>query len=117
MLTMVCGIARTLYIILAIVAGFIALGTLDVPMILLVLGLIAGIAMPEDRYVPAAATVLVLPIVGAGLAHLPAIGTQLNAVTGNLAIGVAGALATAIAMGLYRLAMEGVTGLTSSGKK
>ncbi len=117
MLTTVGGIARTLYIVLAIVAGFVALGALDVPMILLVLGLVAGLALAEERYVLAAATLLILPIVGAALAHLPVIGNQLNAVAGNLQIGVAGALATALAVGFFNLAVAGVTGLSGSAKK
>ena len=111
MLKKISGLARALYIVLAIVAGFIALGTLDVALVLVVLGLIAGISMPRERLVLAAASVIALPIVGTALGHIPAVGAQLNAVAGNLQIGVTGAFATALALLLYELVMEGVTGL------
>lgn len=116
MLMKISGLARTLYIALAVVAGFVALGALDVPMLLFVLGLIAGISLPEDRFVPAAASALVLPIIAAALAHIPSIGEQLSAIAGNLQVGIAGAVATAMAMRLYGLAVEGVTGMTAGGK-
>jgi|SRR5438105_1665888 len=118
MLNKVSGLARTLYVVLAIVAGFVALGGMgmDVALVLLVLGLIAGISIPDDRVVLAAATVIALPIIGTALTHIPTIGAQLNAVAGNLQVGVAGAVATAIAIRLYRLALDGVTGLTAASK-
>lgn len=116
MLTKISGLARAIYIVLAIVAGFVALGTMNVPLALVVLGLIAGLAMPEERLVLAAAIALVLPIVGTALGHVPAIGAQLTAVASNLQLGVAGALASAIALFLYRLVMAGVTGIAGSGE-
>ena len=114
MLNKISGLARSLYIVLAIVAGFVALGGMNVALILLVLGLIAGISMPRDRMVLAAATVIALPIVGAALANIPTIGEKLSAVMANLQVGVAGALATALTIFLYELTMEGVTGLTAA---
>lgn len=111
MLNMVSGLARTLYIILAIVAGFVALGTLNVALILVVLGLIAGLTLPPERQVLATATVIALPILGAALTNIPAIGEQLAAVMGNLQMGMAGAVVTALAIRLYGLAVEGVPGL------
>jgi len=120
MLNKISGLARALYVILAIVAGFVALGGalggMDVALILLVLGLIAGITIPDDRVLLAAATVIALPIVGAALTHIPTIGAQLNAVALNLQVGMAGAVATAIAIRLYHLTVDGVTGLTATGK-
>ena len=80
MLKKISGLARALYILLAIVAGFVAVGMMDVTLVLVVLGLIAGIEMTADRYVPAAATALVLPIIGAALGHVPMVGAQLTAV-------------------------------------
>ena len=114
MLTKISGLARALYIVLAIVTGFVALGAMDVALVLVVLGLIAGIAMTKDNYVPAAATALALPIIGAGLGHVPTIGAQLTAVATNLQMGVAGALASALAIVLYKLVMGGVMGLTGN---
>ena len=109
------GLARALYILLAIVAGVVTLGTMDVALILVVLGLIAGLSMPRERMVLAAAAVIALPTVGAALGHIPAIGAQLTAICGNLQTGIAGALASALAILLYELTMDGVMGLTGAG--
>ena len=109
------GLARALYILLAIVAGFVALGTVDVALALVVLGLIAGISMPKERLVLALAAVIAFPMLGVALGHIPMIGAQLGAIMGNLQLGVAGAATTAVAMQLYELMMAGVTGLTGSG--
>ena len=98
MLNKIGGLARALYILLAIVAGFVAIGGLNVALILVVLGLIAGISMPRDRMVLAGVTLIALPIVGTALGTLPAIGAQLAAIMGNLQMALAGAMATAIAI-------------------
>ena len=89
---------------------------MNVALILVVLGLIAGLAMLRERMVLAGVLVLVLPAIGAALSALPAIGAQLSAVTGYLQLGAAASLATATAIFLYELVMEGVTGLTGSGR-
>ena len=112
MLTKIGGLARALAIVLAIVAGFVALGGMNVALVLVVLGIIAGLAMPDDRVLLATATVIALPIVGTALGNIPQIGAQLTAVCGNLQLAMAGALATSIAMRLYHLTMDGVMGLT-----
>ena len=115
MMTKIGGLARALYILLSIVAGFVAMSMMNVPLVLVVLGLVAGLAVPRDRLTMLAAIVIALPIVGVALAQIPAIGAQLTAVCGNLQMGAAGALATALAMFLYELVMEGFTGLAGSG--
>ena len=115
MLKKIGGLARALYIVLAIVAGFVALGMMNVALILVVLGLVAGLAVPRDRLMLAMVAVVAIPVIGAALSQIPMIGAQLNAVMGNLALGVAGSAATALAMFLYELVMEGVTGLTGAG--
>ena len=115
MLKKIGGIARALYILLAIVAGFVTLGAMDVALVLVVLGLIAGLSMPRERLVLAAAAVIALPTVGAALGHIPAIGAQLTAIAGNLQTGVAGAFASGLAILLYELTMDGVMGLTGAG--
>jgi hypothetical protein len=111
MLMKIGGLARALAIVLAIVAGFIALNMMNVPLALIVLGLIAGLALPDDRMVLTAVTIIALPIVGTALTHIPAVGAQLNGVALNLQMAMAGALATAIAIRLYHLAMGGVMGV------
>jgi len=114
MLNKISGLARALYILLAIVAGFVAFGTMNVALVLVVLGLIAGLSMPRERLVLALVAIVALPIIGTALGQIPAIGAQLAAVTGNLQLGVAGAAASAVAILLYELVMEGVTGLAGS---
>jgi hypothetical protein len=114
MLMKIGGLARAVAIILAIVAGFVALTMMNVPLALVLLGLLAGLAMPEDRLVLTTVTLIALPIVGAALGTIPAIGAQLNAVCGNLQLAMAGAIATSIAMRLYHLTMAGVTGMTGT---
>ncbi len=111
MLNTLSGVARALYIIIAIVAGFVALTMMNVPLLLVLLGMIAGITLPQERYVTAAVTVIALPILGAAMANIPAVGAQLGAVMGNLQLGMAGALVTAMAIRLYGLVVEGVPGL------
>ena len=115
MLMKISGLARTLYIVLALVAGFVTLGKMDIALILVVLGLIAGISLPAERMVLAGVAIIALPIIGGALAHIPAIGAELNAVTANLQIGMCGALASAMAIVLYGLAMDGVMGMAGSG--
>jgi len=111
MLMKIGGLARALAILLAIVAGFMALNMMDVPLVLVVLGLVAGLAMTEDRILLSTVTLIALPIIGTALTHIPSIGAQLNAVALNLQMAIAGALATAIAIRLYHLTMDGVMGL------
>ena len=111
MLNKISGLARALYIMLAVVTAFVALGMMNVALVLIVLGLIAGITMPRERMVLAAATVIALPIVGTALTTIPTIGAQLNAMALNLQIGIAGALASASAIQLYHLAMDGIMGI------
>lgn len=115
MLTKVSALSRALYILLAIVAAFVAMGGMNVALILVVLGLIAGISMEKENYVAAAATAIALPIIGGALANIPSIGTQLTAICANLQMGVAGALASALAIVLYKLVMGGVMGMAGAG--
>ena len=107
-------LARTFGILLAIVAGFFVLGTMDIALILVVLGLVGGLSMPRVRMVLAAGTSIALPIVDSALLHIPMIGGQLNAITGNLQLAMAGSFASALTIALFGLAMEGVTGMSGS---
>jgi hypothetical protein len=114
MLMKIGGLARAIAIVLAIVAGFMALNMMNVPLALVVLGLVAGLATAEDRLLMSTVTLIALPIVGAALTHIPSIGAQLNAVALNLQLAMAGALATVVAIRLYHLTMDGVVGLTGA---
>ena len=116
MLNKIGGLARALGVLLAIVAAFVALGTMNVPLLLVVLGLIAGLALPESRLLTTLAGIIALPIIGGALAQIPTVGAQLNAIALNLQMAMAGAAATALAIRLYHLTMEGLTGLAGSGE-
>lgn len=115
MLNKLGGLARALYILVAIVAGFVTIGAVNVALLLVLLGLVSGISMPRERLTLAMVAVVALPMIGAALATIPAIGTQLGAVMANLQVGVAGAATMALAILLYELVMEGVMGMTGSG--
>ena len=115
MLNKIGGLARAIYIVLAIIAGFVAMDGLNLALILVVLGLFAGLSMPRARMVLALVALVALPFIGTALATIPAVGTQLGAITGNLQIAIAGAAASAMAIMLYELVMDGVMGLTGSG--
>ena len=98
----VAGFARLLATLLAIVAGLVALpGNINVPLMLLVLGLIAGLAYSADEGARLFLVVLVLPVIGAALGIVPEIGDKLNAVAINIALAAAGAAATVIALRLF----------------
>ena len=79
MMNKIGGLARALYIVLAIVAGFVAMGGLNVALVLVVLGLISGISMPRDRLVLAMVAVVALPMIGTALSIIPTICAQLAA--------------------------------------
>jgi hypothetical protein len=111
MLTKIGGLARAVAILLAIVAGFMALNMMDVPLVLVVLGLIAGLALTDERMVVNVALIIALPIIGTALTHIPTIGAQLNAVALNLQMAMAGAVATAMAIRMYHLVMDGIMGV------
>ena len=115
MLKKIGGLARALAIVLAIVGGFVALTMMNLPLVLVILGLIAGLAMPEDRLVLTTVTLIALPVIGAALATIPAVGAQLAAVCGNLQLAIAGGLATTIAIRLYHMTMDGVMGVAGNG--
>lgn len=111
-MTKISGLARALGILLAIVAGFVAIPGLNIALVLVALGLISGISMPEERFITVALYVLVLPIIGAALGNVPMIGAQLGAVAVGLALVAAGSLASAIAVRLFALVRDDLMGLT-----
>jgi len=111
-MTKITGLARALGIVLAIVAGFVAIPGLNIALALVVLGLVAGITMPDERFIPVALYVLFLPIVGAALGNIPMIGAKLGAVATGLALVAAGAIASALAIRLYGFVKDDLVALT-----
>ncbi len=109
----VAGLARALAILLALVAAFVQLAGLNTALVLVVLGLVAGLAYGEDSVVRLLLTVLVLPAVGSALGNIPAIGPQLSAFASGLGLAAASAAATMIAIRLYHFVKDGIMGLTA----
>ena len=102
MLEKIGGLARLLATLLAIVAGFVALpANINVALVLVVLGLIAGLRYKPEEAMSLFLVVLVLPLAGLALATIPEIGDKLNAVFNNIALAAASVAATVIAMRLY----------------
>jgi hypothetical protein len=113
MLDKVAGLARLLAVLLAIIAGVVAVGGLNVGLTLVVLGLIGGLGVKDEGAVRLFVVVLVLPSVGAALGQIPEIGDKLNAIAGNIALGAAGVAATVIALKLFSNSKSDLTGLTA----
>lgn len=110
MLNKAAGLARVLAIILAIVAAFVPLAD-QIPLVLLLLGIIAGFAYGNDDFTRMVLLALALPIAGTAVAAIPAIGTQLQAVMANVLLAVGGVLATRIIIRLYEVAVGDIKGL------
>lgn len=115
MVKSIAGLARLLATLLAIVAGFVAIPSLDVALVLVVLGIIAGFGYAEDQSVRVFLVVLVLPAVAGALGAIPGIGAQLGAVALNVALAAAGIAATVVAMRLFNNSRQDVAGLTAMG--
>ena len=111
MLNKVSSLARAVSIILAIVAGFVALGGFNLALVLVVLGLISGISMPTERMMGVGVTTLVLPAIGVALGYVPMVGEQLTAVCGNIALTAAAALGSALAIYLFNIVKTDLMGL------
>lgn len=103
--------ARAVAVILAIVAAFVAIPTLDVALLLLVLGLIAGLALTDADRISIIVTALALPLLATVLNALPTVGPQLAAAANNLGVVAAASAATLIAIGLFDLVKGDLMGL------
>jgi len=102
MLEKIGGLARLLATLLAIVAGFVAIpANINVPLVLVVLGLIAGLRYKPDEVVALFLVVLVLPLAGLALGTIPEIGDNLNAAFNNIALAASAVAATVIGMRLW----------------
>ena len=109
----IIALARAAAIILAVVTAFVAIANLNVALVLVSLGLIAGLGYGEDDMTRLVLTVLVLPVAGAALSTIPTVGAQLEVVATNLAVVVAGAAATVLAIRVFNLVKDDLTGLVA----
>ena len=110
----IIALARAAAIILAVVTAFVAIAALNVPLVLASLGVIAGLGYGEDDMTRLVLTVLVLPIAGAAISTIPSVGAQLEVVATNLAVAIAGATATVLAIRCFNLVKDDLTGLVAS---
>src|SRR5436190_4361049 len=115
MVDKIAGLARLIATLLAIVAAFVAIpATLNVTLVLVILGLIAGLKYRPEGTITLLLVVVALPLVGSALANIPAIGAQLNAVALNIQTAAAAVAATVIAMRLYNNSRDDVAGLAGT---
>jgi hypothetical protein len=112
MLEKIAGLARIVATLLAIVAGFVTIPNINVALVLLVLGLVAGLRYAADDAPRLFLVVLVLPVVGAALAVIPQVGDRLGAAALNIALAAAGAAATVIVLRLFNNSKDDVSALT-----
>ena len=94
------GAARALAVLLAIVAAFVTIPYV-VP-VLLILGAISAITNTADQNRTVFLITIVLLLGAKGLTDVPAIGTYLSSIFGNLGTALVGASMLAIAMGAFR---------------
>ena len=111
MLTKVTGLAGALATLLAIVTAFMPMEGLNVALVLLVLGMIAGISTADDMVMRIGVAALALPVAGAAMAALPMLGTQLGAMLGGFAIVAAGAFGVAVTIRMVTRGIGAVKGL------
>jgi hypothetical protein len=104
------GLARALTVVVAVIAAFAAIP--EAALILVVLGLIAGLGYNAAAIPNLTLTILVLPLAGGALANIPSVGGQLSSIADNVALGLAGAAATAVAVSLFNLVKDDATSLT-----
>ncbi len=112
MLGKVSSLARALGIILAVVAGFVAIPGLDVSLVLVLLGLLAGLLYNDDNRVALMVTAIALPLAAAALAAIPMIGAQLSAVASGVALSAAAGVASSVAVRLFGLVKGDLLGIT-----
>lgn len=111
MLGKLSGVARIVGVLLAVVAGIVAIPGLDVALVLVVLGIIVGIGGERDQTLLLLVAAVALPLVGDTLTGIPAVGGYLNGILDNLALLIAGHAATSVALATYNIVMGDVKGL------
>jgi hypothetical protein len=98
-LSKICNAARALAVLLAVVAAFVTIPYV-VP-ILLVLGAISAITNTPENNARVFVITIVLLLGAKSLGDIPAVGTWLSAIFGNLGTALVGASMMAIALGAY----------------
>lgn len=114
MLNKIAGLAGAAATLLAIVAGFVEIPNLQVGVVLVVLGLIAGSTLADEGMPRMGMATIALPIAATALATLPALGTQLGAIANGWALACAGAFACGAAVRAVKRTMDTLTSLGKS---
>ena len=112
MIDKIAVVARLLNILLAVVAGIVAIPGFDVVTALIILGLIAGLGIKDETFLPLLVATVALPVMAGVLGQLPAIGLQLSDIFANFGIAVAASMAMAFALGTFQYAKRDLGGLS-----
>ena len=105
------AIAGLLGLLVAILAAFMTM-PMDAAMLMVVLGVIAGIAYDMDRMVGLMLAVLVYPIAGTTLGAIPTIGEPIGAILTNIGVVAAGAAATVLVRRVIEIVQANIGELT-----
>ncbi len=109
----ITGLAGALAVLLSVVAGVVPNLGFETGLVIVLLGIIAGITVPQDGAVRIYLAVLAFPVVAAVLGSIPALGDYLSAIFSNLGLGAAGIAATIMAFRVYQMVKDGLLGLAS----
>ncbi len=113
MLNKVAGLARAIAILIAIVAAFVPALPAQVPLVLLLLGIVAGFGYGDGDFTRVVVVALGLGIAGPAMLAIPQIGGYLAAIFGGVGIAVAGIIATRIIIRLYELVVGDLKNLAN----
>lgn len=111
MLDKVTGLAGALAVLVAIVTAFVPIAGLDVAVLLLVLGMVAGIGYDADATLRGGVATVALPLVAAAMGSLPALGTQVGAIFSGFAIAATGAFGVSVLIRVVQRSIGAVKGL------
>ena len=115
MLDKISVAGRLLAIIVAVVAGVVTIPNVDVNLVLIVLGLIAGLSVKNEHFTMFMVAVVALPVIATVLTGIPSIGTQLGAIFSNFGVAVAASMAMAFALGTIQNAKADGSSLMGGG--
>lgn len=109
---MLSALATLVGIAVAIIAAFVTL-PVNVPMLLVLMGLLAGLAYDMDKTVTLMVAVLVYPVAGAALGAIPEVGGYLGAILTNVGVAAAGAAATVLTRRIIDMVKGSLAALTN----
>jgi len=113
MLSKLTGLARLINIVLAIVAGLVAIPGLNVELALVVIGLVAGLLTTREQMTNLLIAAVTLPILGRALAFVPEAGPYLADIFTNLGLAIAGHAAMGVALTIYHIVVSDLKGLAA----